>query len=190
MEIQPSLHSPQVLLLIDWDNLFYGLFNRFGGVEGMHIEERLDKLLKWVSGEIGIILGGHGFVFAPEHLTLIHQQMCIKHGLILITCPKRHLQEPRMNIEKGRIETEEDTVDQTIIDFAKMMIGHPDLKTILLVSGDNDYVPLFEELGRRGILRALAPPTLNSLAKKAELINLVDINPKTGKKMLLVLDEI
>jgi hypothetical protein len=145
--------------------------------------------MQWVKG-IGELFTGHGFMFAPEHLPSIYQEMCVSRGLRLITCPKKNLATPMRNQKTGKMETRVDTVDETIAEFAKSMVGHPNFKTICLVSGDNDYVPLFEELGDNNIRRALAPPTLGSLSQTKQLINLVDINPLTGEKMILVLSEI
>ncbi|MFH1968646.1 MAG: hypothetical protein ABIJ84_04640 [bacterium] len=179
--------AKQVLLLIDWDNLFFGLFHLFGAEE-MRIENRIKRLMEWVDKEVGKLLGGFGFVFAPEHLSFLHQQICVKNGLKLIICPKKQLKEPKLNQKTGDLEAEEDTVDETIIWFAKTMIRHPNFRFICLVSGDNDYVPLFREMARHGVKRALVAPTTDSLAKSKELVNLVDKHPRTLKKMSFRLD--
>ena len=198
-----SEHVPaqeQVLLLIDWDNVWCSLLNRFG-IGEMKIEGRIEGLMKWTREKVGELLGteilegklvqGHGFVFAPEHLSVIQQQICVERGLRLMTCPKIHLKELKQNRKSGKMETEADTVDESIIWFAKMMVKNSKLiKTVCLVSGDNDYVPMFEELQRLGVKRALIAPTLDSLSKTKELINCVDENPITHEKMLLVLDQI
>jgi hypothetical protein len=187
----PLMMADQVLLLVDWDNLFSGLLHRFDKkVEEMRLAYRLEKMMEWIGKEVGQLLGGCGFVFAPEHLTLFHQEMCVRNKLRLIVCPKRQLKAPKLDRKKGKIVREEDTVDETIIWYANMMAGHPHFKTICLAAGDNDYAPLFEEMGRRGIRRALSPPTDNSLAKTGELVSLVDRNPITHKKMLFVLDKL
>jgi hypothetical protein len=179
--------AKQVLLLVDWENLFFTLYARFGA-EKMHLENRIEKLMEWVKEEIGELLGGCGIVFAPEHLTFLHQQICAKNGLKLIICPKRQLKEQKRNRKTGDMETEEDTVDETIIWFAKMMLRHPNFKFLCLVTGDNDYVPLFKEVQRCGIKRALVAPTTDSLARSKELIGLVDRHPITMKKMSFRLD--
>ena len=85
---------------------------------------------------------------------------------------------------------EEDTVDETIMWFAKTMVRHPNFKFVCLVAGDNDYVPLFKELGRHRIYRALVAPTRDSLAKTKELVELVDKHPTTLKKMSIRLDTV
>ena len=175
-----SMAVGQVLLLIDWDNLFISLLCFFEKPDGIRIESRIKELISWIEKDLGELLGGHGFVFAPEHLSSFHQQICARNGLKLIICPKK----PKDPNE----EKEKDTVDETIIWFANMMVDHPNFETICLVSGDSDYVPLFEEMGRCGIKRALAPPTLGSLSKSGDLVELVDLHPKTAKKMLFMLD--
>ena len=182
----PPAKTEQVLLLLDWENFWYSLLNRFG-VGEMGVEHRVKALMEWAK-TIGELLGEHGYVFAPEHLSAIHQEICVNNGLRIMTCPKKNLNEPRANPKTGIMETRVDTVDETIIDFAKMMIGHKNFKTICLVSGDNDYVPLFQKLKDHGIKIALAAPTTDSLSRTKKLLNLVDKNPTTGKKMLLMLD--
>jgi hypothetical protein len=176
----------RVLLLIDWDNLYYGLFQRFGHLD-MHIGERIVALMEWVE-EIGGLMGGRGFIFAPEHVSAEYQRMFNENRLQLVICPKRKLKTPRADFLGGEPRTEEDTVDETIIWFAKNMAGHPSFKILCLVSGDNDYVPMFEEMGRLGIKRALAPPAIASLAKNKRLLNLTDRNPVTQKRMILLLE--
>jgi hypothetical protein len=179
----------QVLLLIDWDNLWYSLMSRFG-VGEMNIENRIQTLMDWTKESVGELCGGHGFVFAPEHLSLLHRQIFVDRGLKLMTCTKLHLKEPRLNPKSQKMESEIDTVDETIIWFAKMMVGHQNFKTLCLVSGDNDYLPLFEEMRKLGIKRALVAPTIDSLAKNKKFIKCVDENPVTKKRMLLILDKI
>jgi hypothetical protein len=172
-----SVAVGRVLLLIDWDNFFLSLISLFKTNEGIMIENRIKKLMKWIEENLGELLGGHGFVFAPEHLSSYHQRICARNGLKLVICPKRPMN-----------PGEEDTVDETIIWFAEMMVNHPNFETICLVSGDSDYVPLFEEMGRQGIKRALAPPTVGSLSKSGDLVELVDINQETAERLLFMLD--
>lgn len=182
-----SSNGEQVLLLIDWDNFFYSLMTRFGPGE-MDIERRIKQLMAWTRKEAGKILGGSGFVFAPEHLSWTHQEICVNNGLKMITCPKKRLAKPTPNPKSGRLETTTDTVDETIIWFARTWVGHPKFRTLCLVSGDNDYVPLLKEMPKYGIRRALIAPTIESLKKTKELIKCVDKNPITQRKMILVLD--
>lgn len=176
----------KVLLLIDWDNLFLCLYQKFG--DKTRLEYRVQKLLEWVKHDIGEI--ACGFVFAPEHMTVMHRDMWAEHGLHFMTCPKRQLKKPERNPKSGAMESVRDTVDETLIWFGRMMMKHPDIGYICLVSGDNDYTSLMEEAATRHIKRALAPPTIGSLSKSQGLIKLVDIHPKTHAKMLLRLDTV
>lgn len=182
----------KVLLLIDWDNLFYSLFSRFGADE-MRIEHRIKRLMDWVEKEIGELLGGCGIVFAPEHLTHLHQQICARNKLKLMICPKRQLASPQRNPKTGEMETTKDTVDETIIWFVKTMVCHPNFKFLCLVTGDNDYIPLFKEMAKHDIKRALVVPTTDCLSKTKgliNLVNLVDEHPTTLRKMSFRLDNI
>ena len=183
----PIITAGKVILLIDWDNLFFRLFERFGGEE-IHLEARIKKLLDWVKQDIGPLFGDCGFVFAPEHMALVYQEMCAKNNLRLMVCPKRKLATPKINPKTGILIKEEDTVDESIIWFAKTMISHPDFKFLCLVSGDSDFAPMLKELRENGIMRALAVPTIDSLSRTKQLIGLADKHPATQKKMLFRLD--
>ena len=163
----------KVLILIDWDNLFICLQEKFGAE--MRIEERLQALTEWIKTEIGEIFKGWGFVFAPDHLTIIHRDIFVKNNLRLMICPKEQVG-----------GTQKDTVDETLIWFGEAILDHPDIGFICLVSGDADYIEFLEKAKRAGIKVALAPPTINSLSRN--LLDCVDIHPKTGKKMILRLD--
>lgn len=177
-----------VLLLLDWDNIFYSLFNSFK--DETRLEERLKKLNDWIKTEIGPIFGGYGFVFAPGHLGFHDQRLCVENKLRLIICPKRTFETPKLNQKTGLMCSEEDTVDETLIWYGKIMMGHPDIKFICLVSGDDDYVPLMKFARSCGIKRILVPPTIDSLSRSKNLIRSVDRHPITRKKMILRLDSI
>lgn len=187
-ELTLPLKDEQVLLLIDWDNVWYSLMTRFG-IASMDLEGRLKRLMEWLPKNAGKLIGGKGFLFAPEHLSPIQRQNCVDLGLTLITCPKRDLQEAKLNKKSGKMEMQQDTVDETIIWFAKTMAGHPNFNTLCLATGDKDYVPLLDEMKKQNIKIALAPPSLASLARDKELIKRVDLSPITGKIMLFRLDE-
>jgi len=180
--------AKKVLLLIDWENLFFSLAWYFG-VSEVRLEDKISKLMKWVKDEVGELLGGYGFVFAPEHLSHFHQQICVQNGLRLIICPKRRFEKPKMNKKTGEMVLEEDTVDETLIWFAETMLRHPNFKFVCLVSGDNDYVPLLKEMGRHCIKRALVAPTRDCLSKSKELTELVDKHPTTLRRMSMRLDK-
>jgi hypothetical protein len=178
----PGIATEQVLILADWDNIFLCLYNMFRAE--MRLEYRIKKMMEWIKSEIGEIFGGYGFMFAPEHLSVLHQQLCVENNFRLIICPKRQIRN-----ELGEIVTE-DTVDETIIWFGRIMLCHPDIKFICLVSGDDDYVPLMQEVGKYGTKRALVAPTIDSLSRSKKLIRLADKHPKTLQKMILRMDTV
>lgn len=179
----------KVLVLVDWDNLFYSLFNTFGQEE-MRLEERLQQMMHWIKKEIGEIWGDSGFVFAPEHLPIFYQELCTQSKLKIMVCPKRKLEEPQMDPKKGHLVSELDTVDETIIWFGERLMGIPEIGFVCLVSGDADYIPLFQKASQHGILRVLVAPSHQSLSRSDEFLGLVDDHPLTHKKMLLHLDQV
>ncbi len=185
----PTAMNNKVLLLIDWENLFMSLYHALG-MDKMQVEHRIKGIIEWIKKDLGGLLGNYGFLFAPGHLSIYHQAICARNNLKLIICPKRHLTKPKRNNKTGKLMFEEDTVDENIIWFAETLVDHSHFKIICLVAGDNDYVPLFEELGQLGIKRALAVPTIDSLSKTKKLVNLVDKHPETHKKMILRVDQI
>ena len=178
--------SGKVLVLVDWDNLFFSLFNTFK--QEMNLEYRLSKMMHWVKSDIGELLGGYGFVFAPDHLDIHHREMCVKNGFRMMTCPRRKLESAKRNPKTGYTVSEEDTVDETIMWFGELMMNHSDLKCICLVSADSDFAPLFSKAKAHGIQRALVVPTINSLSASRSLIKSVSISQKDGKPMILRLD--
>ena len=187
---KPANVSPlelgQVLLLVDWDNLFYGLLHRFGA-EKMFLEERIEKMMGWVKAEVGEILGsytdakglhhnGEGFVFAPPHLMQSYQTLCAKNNLAYRTCPKT---------SKGQGKGEDDTVDEKLMTFGRTMLRHCDQSFLCLVSGDEDYLPLLKEAKERKVKIALVAPTIGSLSRQGGLLRFVDKHPVTSRKMFL-----
>jgi len=177
INLQPQ-GGDKVLLLIDWENVFYTLFADFGP-DKMNLDLRFKKLMAWIKEELGKLLGECGFIFAPEHFTTYHREICIQNNLKIMICPKRQ-------IENG----EEDTVDETIIWFGKMMMEHPEVKFLCLVSGDEDYVPLLQEAEKNSIHIALVVPTLNALSTNKRIVNFIGYHPKTKKKMVFRLDQV
>ena len=125
----------KVLVLIDWDNLFLCLQDKFGAE--MNLEHRIQKLMEWIQNEIGEILEGYGFVFAPDHLNSLHREMLIRNNLRIIISPKEQID-----------GLQRDTVDKTLMWFGRMMLRHSDIGFICLVSGDEDFVPVETIIGR------------------------------------------
>lgn len=163
----------KTLLCFDWDNFFGSLFRDFGP-DNVRLEERVDKIFSWVNTEVGKIISIGGFVFAPEHLNILHKRIFLKHDFNFLICPKK--------------EGGQDVVDENIISFCEWAMKHPEVGYLCLASGDNDYFPLFEKAGKLGVKRALVVPTLNCLAKIPKgkrLVDLIDSHPLTGRKMVL-----
>ncbi|MEI7424940.1 MAG: NYN domain-containing protein [Candidatus Staskawiczbacteria bacterium] len=179
--------NKKVILLVDWENLFYCLHQRSNGTN-MRIEYRIKKLLEWVCTEIGETMCS--IVFAPEHLSADHRKIWADNGFKIMICPKKQLDKPERNPKSGQMETLKDTVDETLIWFATMMFKHPDTGYICLVSGDDDYVPMMEEAKKLNVKRALAPPTIGSLSKSQGLVKTFDRHPFTGRRMILRLDQV
>lgn len=173
----PNQGGKKVLLLIDWDNVFLNLFKDLGPNE-IRFEERIDGIRHWLESNAGKIFGGHGFVFAPEHLSSYYQEVCRDSGLKIIICPK----------EKSETGPKKDVVDENIIWFAELLADHPDLSWICLASGDSDYVPMLKRMKEKGKKIALAIPTLNSYSRLSEMASLAD--KVKNKKMILLLDSI
>jgi len=178
----PLRQVGSVLLLIDWDNFRSTLQKQFG-IGKVRLDQRIGRTLNWVKGELGELLAGHGFVFAPEHLNELFRKMCAKNNLRTVTCPKRDTPDRNGSF---------DSVDETLIWFGKMMLAHPDVKCLCIISGDKHYIPLMEAAKKQGVSVAFAVPSRSCFSETPEIIKkiigLISINPKTGKKMYVELD--
>ena len=171
----------KVLLLIDWENVIYSLIGL--GPHEMDLSNRIKKLVEWVKKEIGELLGDNGYVFTPAHFAAYHREICVQNNLRIIICPKRK----SCTIPPQK---EEDTVDETLMWFGNMMLVHPDVKTICLVSGDEDFVPFLEQAKKLGKKIVLVPPTLSSLSASKKIVRLADKDEATGKPLILILSKI
>lgn len=178
---QSIQRGSEVLLLIDWENVFYSLFNDFGP-DRINLDYRFKKLMEWIKTKLGEPLGGWGFIFAPSHFSLYHRKICTQNKMRIMICPK---EAPKKKGEKAR-----DTVDKTIIDFGNVMLKHPDVGFICLVSGDEDFVPLLVSSKKNNVKIAIVAPTLNSLSTNQVIVKLIDCHPETGEKMALRLDQV
>lgn len=165
-----AIEEKKVLLLIDWENLFLNLFDVFR--EKMQLSYRIEDSMKWLK-ETGELLGGKGFVFAPEHLSYLHQEICVENNLQIMICPKKE---------------KRDIVDETIIWFGRIMLSHPEVGILCLASGDDDFVPLLEDAQKNGIKTSLIIPTINSLSRN--LLSFIEKDPKTGKRIALMMDNL
>jgi hypothetical protein len=174
----------KVLLLIDWDNFRSGLLKRFGSGQ-IRLEKRIQRLIGWLKDEAGELVDDYGFVFAPEHLNDLFRKMCTKNKLRTFTCPKRDVPDSDGSM---------DSVDEVMIWFGKLMVRHPDVGFLCIVSGDKHFMPLMKVAVENNINVIFVAPSINCFSKTSEIIDkiigLTSINPETGKKMFIKLDEL
>ena len=182
------VNGEKVVLLLDWENILCSLRDTFG-IDNMNIEHRLRQMCSWIEKEVGELLEGHGFVFAPEHFDIIFRDICVKLGFQLLVCPKRTLSEPKWDAKSGLLVSKEDTVDETLIWFGELMMNHSDVGCICLVSSDSDFIPFLEKVSSRGIRRALVIPSMVSLSDDQRLTSCADRNDLSNR-MILFLDAI
>ena len=71
--------SPKVLLLVDWENVFFSLYDPSNPSKGTNITERFPKMMEWIKSDVGELLGGYGFVFAPDRFHIDNIKMCLKN---------------------------------------------------------------------------------------------------------------
>ncbi len=190
-KITPSplpIRGDKVLLLIDWDNFLMGLQTRFAPDE-VKISYRIEKLMTWVKGTCGELVEvdgkKKGSVFAPEHLQPFYQDICVANKLHLNICPKKKVADNNGSM---------DSVDEEIIWFGKLMLRHPDIGCICMVSADQHFLPFLREAKGKRLKIAIAIPTKNSLTKQKstikQMLSLVDANPITGRKMFVEVDKL
>lgn len=165
----------RILVLIDWDNLWLNLLNIFGP-ENVRISHRFDELKKWLRtiGEIFAV-----FVFAPPFLSPIFRKIIREQGFYLVACDKIE----KTADEEGQL----DTVDEALMKFGELMLDHPDINYLCLVSGDDDFIPLLRKAEEKGIKKAIAVASIHPLSRN--LVPLADRHPATQKKMILRINE-
>jgi hypothetical protein len=184
----PPRNGNKTLVLWDWDNFLMGLQTRFAPDE-VKLSSRIEKLMTWIENECGelVEVGGKekGFVFAPEHLQPFYQDICVVNRLHLNTCPKRKIADENESM---------DSVDEEIIWFGKLMLRHPDIGCICIVSADQHFLPLLREAKESGLRIAVAISAKGSLSKQKPIIEdilfLVDKSPITGRKMFIEADKL
>lgn len=181
------LRNRKVLVLVDWENLFYCLYQKFQSNDA-RIDYRIKKLIEWIRTEIGETI--YSVVFAPDHMSDDQRKMMASNGFKIHFCPKRKLDKPERNPKSGLMENVRDTVDEELIAFATMMMKHPDVGYICLVSSDGDFTPMMEEARKHNIKRVLAPITIGSLSRSQKLVKIIDTHPFTLKKMVFRMDTV
>jgi len=161
----------KILVLIDWENLLINTevpsLERFSRAMGF------DQLIRQLTN-IGDI--ANVFIFIPPHIASPYTEIFQRLGFFIILCPKI----------KTKEEGKKDTVDEILIELGKKMMDQiPSLTHLCLGSGDKDFVPLIREAIQRRLKIIVAVGSLKSLA--TDLINLADVNPLTGQKMVYFL---
>lgn len=133
---------PQILVLIDFENLLLSLPATASIPQKFSIETAFHQAIKEITGDIGEIL--HIFIFVPPHQANIWGTLLHQEGFTIVFCPKIQ------NKEGEDI----DTVDSSLIDFGKKIVASArklDITHLCLGSGDKDFTPLVQEAIRRGL---------------------------------------
>lgn len=161
----------KVIMLIDLENLLINLPTT--SPERFSMTVGFDRVIRQISQEAGEIV--NVFVFTPPHLALLWSNTFYDQGFFTILCPK---------VKSKKIK-EEDTTDQTIIDFGKGIIDQiPDLTHLCMASGDKDFNPLIRKAIHKGLKIIVVAGNLRSLSSK--LISLAD-KRADGTKMVYLL---
>ncbi len=159
----------KIVVLIDFENLLQN--TEIPPPKSFSMMAGFDKLIKEISQDVGEII--NVFVFIPPNLAITYGAELYKQGFFMILCPK-------IQSKKG---SEEDTVDSTLIEFGKKIIGQsPDLTHLCIGSGDKDFNPLIREAIRWRLKIIIIAGNLRSLS--FDLIKLAD--KKTGGKGKMV----
>lgn len=162
----------KILMVADWDNLIYNL--KMPAPEKLSKIAGLDRVQKEITQEVGEIVDV--FVFTP-HLIYLDSETLYNEGFYIVLCP-------RVRTKTGT--EDRDTVDETIIKFVNDMVTRmPDITHICLGSGDKDFCRMLRGTIRKRLKIMLMVGDLTSLS--ADLIDLADINPLTGTRMIYIL---
>ncbi|MEM1042636.1 MAG: NYN domain-containing protein [Bacteroidota bacterium] len=134
--------QPQVraAVLIDYQNLYYYLKNRLEGHNspGEHILDMLDTLRERLSEDGVPVAVGRAYA---DFSGLDDHARHVQRALYLLGVDPRFVPSTMHR----------NTTDlQLCIDAIDFVEDRPDIRTVVLVSGDRDYVPLVQALGRRG----------------------------------------
>ncbi len=160
----------KILFLIDLENLLLnaGLFPP----ERFSLANELDRITKQITDEVGNIT--NTFVCSPP--SQAYGEVCYEMRFFNIACAK-------VRNKEGR---EVDTVDQTLVEFGEQMILQiPNLTHLCLGSGDKDFSRFVRWAKLQGLKIIIVAGNLTSLSR--ELIELADVNPETGRKMIYLL---
>lgn len=162
----------RVIFLIDLDNLTSN--TDFLREKQISITAGLDRIqrqiIKDIDGEIVRV-----FVFASSYLTSAEAEAFYYQGFHVIACP-------RIKTKEGG---KKDTVDELLMEFLEEEIRLvPGITHICLGSGDKDFCRALRKVMRKGLKLIIMAGDLSSLSR--DLIDVADVNPLTGKKMVYV----
>lgn len=132
--------SSRAAVLIDYQNLYYYLKNRLQGHQspGDHILNLLDTLRERLADEGHPVAVGHAYA---DFSGLDDHSRHVQRALYLLG----------INPCFVPSTMHRNTTDlQLCIDALGLVEQQPDVRTVVLVSGDRDYVPLVQALQRRG----------------------------------------
>lgn len=132
----PESHSA---LLVDYQNLFYYLKGRFqDGHPGEHLLDFLENVRGYLADEripAAVARAYADFSGLDDHARHVQRALYLL-GFEPVFVPST---------------MHRNTTDlQIAIDALELDLHRPDLRTVVLVSGDRDYVPLVQALQRRG----------------------------------------
>jgi len=161
----------RVFVLVDWENILVNM--NLPPAERFSLASGFDRILKKIAEEVGEIV--NVFVFVPSHLALTWGEEFHRLGLFVVLCPK---------VRDKKTGEEQDTVDQTLIDFGRKAIAQTrELTHLCLFSGDKDFGPFLREAIQKRLKIIIASGNLTSLS--GELIGLADRKPSGGKMVYL-----
>ena len=162
--LKKSAEKGSALVLIDWENIVQNWPSKGINLTYDSVYQRFTNLLKRVTKEAGAVFAV--YVFSPDYLTSTWAETFWELGFPVINCPK---------IKK---ESEKDTVDETLIREGKKLINLP-ISHLCVVSGDSDFIPLYDEASRKNIKIIIVAASLDSLSRDLFAEN------KTKRKVLL-----
>ncbi len=136
----PPQGPARAAVLIDYQNLYYYLKNRLEGhhMPGEHILDMLDTLRERLSEDEVPVTVGRAYA---DFSGLDDHARHVQRALYLLGIDPRFVPSTMHR----------NTTDlQLCIDAIDFVEDRPDIRTVVLVSGDRDYVPLVQALARRG----------------------------------------
>lgn len=164
--------NAKILVLLDWSNIFLNI----PPSEKLSITAGLDRVQKKIAQEVGEI--ALIFIFSPLHLTSMETETFYQEGFYIIECPKFRTKE----------RSDKDTTDEILIKFANDITPlMPGITHLCLGSGDRDFCEMLRKAFRKRLKIMIITGDLTSLSP--DLIELADINPSTGRRMVYVLSQ-